>query len=122
MKRVIFSILLSLILIMMLSGCGEVSIHEAILGEWELAQESEDVSQRHYPEARYMIFEENNVWKSRWKSDAKWKEGTYLLDTATITLDRDNVFPYTYKIEISEDRLMLEWTGDEPIYFNRVKK
>ncbi len=133
MKKCMILLITVALSICVLSACGEdskpdknnqngsekvqevVNIKEEIIGEWHLSEKSKHVDQEFYPEENVLIFSEDGTWNNK-------KTNTYIIADESIVMDsRWWASQYTYVISISDDVLMLQYPGEEALYFNKVK-
>lgn len=87
-----------------------------ILGTWQVTEYSaENADFDYYPESEYITFFEDGTLSSG------EDEFNYRIEGDSLILDGNAlVFPHTYHFEIDGDMLMLEFSGEMPIYYNAV--
>ena len=130
MKKILNTILIALILICVLSACGKKQtsdsfyidsdkqdLSQEIIGEWSILKEKSagaDIK-NYYPEESTLVFSKDGTWNNV-------KTNTYIIAGNTLTIDaRWIAHQYVYTISIDNDELTIQYPGQNPVYYKRVK-
>ena len=110
-------IIATLAILLVLSGCGMPlggTQEEALLGKWRM-EDVDMTADMHevYPEGSVLEFSEDGTWNSD-------PESIWVVTDGNLTLDASFLlFPHTYKIKISGDTMILQFSDLPAITFHR---